>query len=662
MTDYKKIFSFSIKTNLFIYKMKRIFILLFAVFLVISCNDNNDSDPGIDIGKLHLSKAKPQPGETIHLRYQTDGKSEEKIETTLNYLLKDKMYSYDIDMKDSSGTLIGKIRIPDSIEAIAFNFNKNGRFETNNKKGYTIPLYNEKGQKVPGAMANIGTYYTSIGDQYDIEMPIDSAIAMVKKDLKNYPEIESDYEIEYSYLLLDNQPEEGKKYVKERFNYYLQKDSMQERDYKNLISFYKMQGNHSKSDSLRAAAIKSFPKGDMAKSEFMGKARNAKTSEEALEVLNEYNREIGTPGRQKDYILNSVSKAFLTEKKYDKFLEYASRMEDDLTRASLYNSVAWNLTEEEDGNLKTAQSISEKSLEAIKKEQQEKDDKPDYYTDKQYDRSLNSYLSSYKDTYAYIHFKRGDINEALKVQEEAVTKNSQPEINTRYVQYLMMNGKYEKAQEKAEKFLKENRAEDMMNEYLERAYEKNKGSKEGLHEYVASINAASRENIKNDLQKEILNEPAPAFKLKDLEGNDIALADLKGKTVILDFWATWCAPCKASFPGMKTAVEKFQDENVEFFFVDTFENQPTRNQDAKDFIKENDYPFHVLIDNLKKDNMNVYETADAYNINGIPTKIIIGPEGNIRFKIVGYGGNNAKMVDEIGIMIELSQQDDTPEA
>ncbi len=145
----------------------------------------------------------------------------------------------------------------------------------------------------------------------------------------------------------------------------------------------------------------------------------------------------------------------------------------------------------------------------------------------------------------------------------------------------------------------------------------------------------------------MINEPAPQFTLIDLNGEEVSLADYKDKTVVLDFWATWCGPCLQSFPGMKTTVERFSDnDSVKFLFVNTWERVDDKKSNAKNFIKQNNYPFHVLMDEENK------VIAD-YKVSGIPTKFIIDGDGNIRFQSVGYAGNPDALVEELTTMIEL---------
>src|SRR5690606_5039902 len=133
------------------------------------------------------------------------------------------------------------------------------------------------------------------------------------------------------------------------------------------------------------------------------------------------------------------------------------------------------------------------------------------------------------------------------------------------------------------------------------------------------------------LMKKALSQEAPEFELKDVDGNTVRLADLRGKVVVLDFWATWCGPCKASFPAMQKAVDKYADDpNVMFLFVHTWDrvNDPTK--DAKDYVVSNNYSFEVLMD-LRDVETRESAVAKAYGVRGIPTKVIIDPKGQIRF-------------------------------
>lgn len=201
-----------------------------------------------------------------------------------------------------------------------------------------------------------------------------------------------------------------------------------------------------------------------------------------------------------------------------------------------------------------------------------------------------------------------------------------------------------------------------MTDYLKTAYAENDNSEE-FETYLARLEQKATTKAREDLKKNMLSEKAEDFELTDLEGNTVKLSDMRGKTVILDFWATWCGPCKQSFPGMQKAVEEYSDnEDVEFLFVNTWENGDSRKRDVSEFIEENDYSFHVLMDEPVAEGSREFTTTSNFGINGIPTKIIVGPEGKVNFKKVGYSGNNEKMLKEIGLMIELTQENGKPEA
>lgn len=114
------------------------------------------------------------------------------------------------------------------------------------------------------------------------------------------------------------------------------------------------------------------------------------------------------------------------------------------------------------------------------------------------------------------------------------------------------------------------------------------------------------------------------FKLKDLDGKELSLSDLKGKKVFLNFWATWCPPCKAEMPEIEKLYQETKDSNLVIVAVEIGEPLDT----VKPFIDKNKYNFKVLLDPDQS-------VATKYNITSIPTSYFIDVDGNIVSKIVG---------------------------
>ena len=115
-----------------------------------------------------------------------------------------------------------------------------------------------------------------------------------------------------------------------------------------------------------------------------------------------------------------------------------------------------------------------------------------------------------------------------------------------------------------------------------------------------------------------VGDPAPDFKLTDLDGKEVTLASLKGKVVLLDFWATWCGPCVAAMPTMQKLHDEYQSKGVVVLGVNTWEQKP---QAAKDYIAKKKYTYGCL---LKGDDL-----AKAYGVPGIPTLVVIGKDGKV---------------------------------
>jgi cytochrome c biogenesis protein CcmG/thiol:disulfide interchange protein DsbE len=126
----------------------------------------------------------------------------------------------------------------------------------------------------------------------------------------------------------------------------------------------------------------------------------------------------------------------------------------------------------------------------------------------------------------------------------------------------------------------------------------------------------------------LIGQRAPDFTVRLFNGDEIKLGQLRGKVVFLNFWASWCLPCRTEARELEAAWHKLKDKDVIFLGIDIQD----REEDAKAFLRE----FHVTYPNGRDLSGKV---AVEYGVWGVPETFIIDPTGTITYKHVGTPGN-----------------------
>lgn len=141
--------------------------------------------------------------------------------------------------------------------------------------------------------------------------------------------------------------------------------------------------------------------------------------------------------------------------------------------------------------------------------------------------------------------------------------------------------------------------------------------------YMFWEHTAERQTIKTGIH---IGMKAPNFSLKTIDGKTVQLSQLRGKAVIVNFWATWCPPCRAEMPDMQTFYEQYYRQ-VEIVAVNVMVRDSQ--EKVREFIKDYHLTFPVVLDvdgNVMK----------QYDIQPIPTSFIIDRQGIIREKQIDY--------------------------
>lgn len=629
--------------------IKKILFLLFSVSSISSFSQEN----------FTYSPENPKPGETITITYESSGDIANTllpIEAIVYQIGSKKEKADDIILVKKGNKYTSSFSTDPNMNFVYLSFMSDKKYDNNYNNGYYIHLY-ENNKIREGSYKNLSLLYQFLGRQVGIERNNEKALAAMEKELSIFPDSRKDNLITYFRLLNTVKKDEAPAMIQKEIEKMLKIGLTEENDYNNISSLYGLLRLNEQAKFISDIKKEKFPNGDWVLTEKIQKFYNEKDINTKEELLTEIIALINSDSKWenlKQSIPNYKTimlRSYADKKEWDKIKNDVKDITDKSQLASVYNSLAWEMQKTSE-NLLFAEEMSKIATEYAK--QQWKNPigtRPEYMTEKQWIQNNESTYAMYADTYAMVLYRLGDYKKGYAFTKEAtmnIKKGLDPDFNNTYSLLAEKVLSQKKLKPELEQFVKDGKSTREIKEILKKLYVKKKKSEDGFDNYLSALQEESRLKMLKELRASMLNETSPSFALVNLDGKKIDIADLKGKVVVVDFWATWCGPCIASFPGMQKMANKYkEDPNVKFIFIDTWERVEDKKKTVQDFITSKKYTFDVLLDNDNK-------VVEQFKVEGIPTKFVIDKNGKIRFKSVGFSGSDDKLIFELTAMIDIA--------
>ncbi|GGD69071.1 hypothetical protein GCM10011514_36520 [Emticicia aquatilis] len=519
---------------------------------------------------------------------------------------------------------------------MAFRDSTDKIFDTNKDKGYVILLHDSLQNPVKGAYLGLAMNYgyANTHPSFKFAKDITNQVVLMEKEFQSHSELKKDVLMMYLSLLGISKKEGYKETIESELTAkYGDNADLKANELMQIWSLYSLTGNK-KAEKYHTLLIEKEPKGFFAQQERSRQIIEENDADKKLALFESFEKDF--PNAVSLYLSAGFIANIYVDRKDTAKLKQLVRKYEAKVDAMFYNSVASKMAEK-NLDLKTAEAFSLKSIEAYEAEK------------KKLPKSNRPYDLIFRDTYATILEKQGRLKEALENYKLALGNTPEEwssKVNESYILLAIKLGQTDEAKTKGEAFIKAGKSTEKIRTVIKNLYIKDNGKKGG-EAYISSLEQNIKEKNKNEILSQMISETAPNFELKDLSGKNINLTDLRGKVVILDFWATWCGPCIRSFPGMQKAQEKYKNNpNVKFLFINTWEQGNDYLPKVKKLITDKKYTdFTVPVDVDSK-------IVTSYKVEAIPTKFVIDTEGNIRFKRRGSSDETEEIVEEVSLMID----------
>jgi peroxiredoxin len=408
-----------------------------------------------------------------------------------------------------------------------------------------------------------------------------------------------------------------------------------------ILVWFEQAGMKAKADSLRSVLIAENPKGKVASA---ARAREISKEKDLLTRTHLVEQYIADFPMKEDELLSNQRQllmGYVQTAQYEK--GYALLKSSPKLDPVLYRALASPMVEAGTNMDKAVDWLAE-GVELVRK--QDGNARAPFITIADWKKIHSNTLAGLLTTRGIGLSKLGRNSEAEPVLAEVYgIKNGEDVIvNENLINVYVANGKFKEAEKLGLTCIGKGKSNLKIIDKLKVAYKNVHGS---LNDYDKSVkDARLAEEI--SILKTGINKLAPDFSLKDTNGVAVKLSNLRGRTVVLGCWASWCVPCRGSLAQYQKVFERYEAyKTVVFVSINTSEHSvgPTHEAAVKKFMANSKLTFPVVFDSLST-------TAQKLGIEGLPTTIVIDKNGKIQFMNAGFKEGN-EPVDELITQIEV---------
>ncbi|RXK83120.1 TlpA family protein disulfide reductase [Filimonas effusa] len=435
-----------------------------------------------------------------------------------------------------------------------------------------------------------------------------------------------------------------------------------------LVRYYRVKKDEKRAAELEALLIKQDPKGAFARMAAFSHTQRPGTTEEQIArcesflkafPLKEWNN---NPARQ-EFIYYSTHRtlgaAYFDTKQFDKFLS----MVKDLNFKTENELYRWNIMRAYVFKMVSYDSLYNISTPVIKDLIAKVKDgsylESGVFTPEKAQENADQQLDNELSNHIQLLNTLGKYAEAKTYYRHLSAKGTygSAELNEIYLNILEKLGQKAEMKPFLEKTVKANTVTPAMFNKLKTIYQEEHKNLDGYDTYINSLKSDDeRKAMEAYVKEHLTNNEYKPFALENADGQLVRSSEWGNKIVVIDFWATWCKPCIAAFPGMQMLVDKYaNDSEVGIYLIGTMQNGDYKNKSVG-YVKSQGFRFNLLHDAVNKENGEqdvVFKTfVPFFKSSAIPRKVVL-KDGIMRYSSEGYSGSPSKLVDELSYVIEL---------